>query len=94
MDTANTRNSDDPHNLQRFLTAQERDYAHALVEIKRGEKRTHWMWFIFPQFDGLGYSSTSKYYAIKSIEEARNVRKHWKRLRGVPFPKYLVRPMI
>ena len=60
----------DPHDLKRFVQAQEDDYEQALSEIKSGRKRSHWMWFIFPQIDGLGFSSTSKTYSIKSIEEA------------------------
>lgn len=57
-------------NLSRFLTAQKRDYAIALSEIKNGRKRSHWMWYIFPQIHGLGFSETSKFYAIKNIYEA------------------------
>ena len=57
-------------NLGRFLHAQEGSYNRALGELRRGEKRSHWMWYIFPQIDGLGYSATTKYYAIKSKEEA------------------------
>jgi len=57
-------------NLFRFIEAQERSYSAALEEIKRGRKRGHWMWYIFPQIQGLGYSSTSQYYAIQNIEEA------------------------
>ena len=49
----------DPHNLQRFIDAQERDYQTALAEIAAGRKASHWMWYIFPQYDGLGFSSTS-----------------------------------
>lgn len=60
----------DPHNLRRFLDAQERDYRSALAEITAGQKRSHWMWYIFPQYDGLGFSPTSIHYAIKSPEEA------------------------
>ncbi len=66
----------DPFNLHRFLTAQHRIYDSALAELKRGRKRTHWMWFIFPQIDGLGYSANSKFYAIKSAEEARQYLEH------------------
>jgi len=58
-------------NLSRFITAQKGDYAKALEEIKSGRKRGHWMWYIFPQIKGLGYSFYSTYYAIKDIEEAR-----------------------
>ena len=60
-----------PHDLTRFKKAQERDYETALAEIRAGEKRSHWMWYIFPQLDGLGFSEISKYYGIKGIEEAR-----------------------
>jgi uncharacterized protein (DUF1810 family) len=66
----------DPFNLNRFTSAQEGIYNRVLAELKNGEKRTHWMWFIFPQIDGLGFSSASKYYAIKSIEEARHFLSH------------------
>jgi uncharacterized protein (DUF1810 family) len=61
----------DPYDLERFVQAQEGDYEEALSEIRRGLKRSHWMWYIFPQFDGLGISSTSKRYSVKSVEEAR-----------------------
>ncbi|HRP32567.1 MAG TPA: DUF1810 domain-containing protein [Agriterribacter sp.] len=57
-------------NLNRFLKAQERDYATALSEIKSGRKRSHWMWYIFPQLAGLGLSETSKFYAIRDKNEA------------------------
>lgn len=56
----------DTYNLSRFIDAQETDYASALAEIAAGQKRSHWMWYVFPQYDGLGFSSTSKHYAIKS----------------------------
>ena len=59
------------NNLDRFIKSQERDYDRALKEIKNGHKTTHWIWYIFPQIDGLGYSSTAKYYAIKDINEAK-----------------------
>lgn len=60
-----------PHDLTRFKKAQERDYETALAEIRAGEKRSHWMWYIFPQLDGLGFSEISHYYGIKGIEEAQ-----------------------
>ena len=60
----------DPHNLSRFVQAQEDDYEQALSEIRGGRKRSHWMWYIFPQFDGLGFSSMSRRYSIKSRAEA------------------------
>ena len=58
------------YNLERFIDAQHNDYATALSEIKSGRKQSHWMWYIFPQIQGLGFSSTSKYYAIKNLDEA------------------------
>lgn len=62
---------EDKYNLKRFLDAQDLYYDNALVEIKNGRKRSHWIWYIFPQLVELGYSSTSKYYGIKNIDEAR-----------------------
>ena len=62
--------------LSRFLKAQERDYARALSEIRSGRKRSHWMWYIFPQLKGLGYSSTSQYYGIRNLEEAKAYLQH------------------
>jgi uncharacterized protein (DUF1810 family) len=70
------RNPGDPFDLARFTSAQEAVYARALAEIRAGDKRSHWMWFIFPQIDGLGFSSTAKHYAIKSVEEARQYLAH------------------
>ncbi len=64
------------NNLDRFTDAQERDFETALAEIKNGRKRSHWMWYIFPQIAGLGFSSTSKFYAIKDIDEAKNYLAH------------------
>ena len=66
----------DPYDLQRFVRAQEQDYEEALSEIRSGRKRTHWMWYIFPQFDGLGMSPTSKQYSVKSLAEARAFLAH------------------
>ncbi|MGL6096358.1 MAG: DUF1810 domain-containing protein [Fimbriiglobus sp.] len=60
----------DPHDLARFLEAQEGVYEQALAEVRAGRKYTHWMWFIFPQIDGLGSSSMAKRYAIKGRAEA------------------------
>jgi uncharacterized protein (DUF1810 family) len=61
----------DPHNLQRFVEAQRDLYGTALAELRAGRKQSHWMWFIFPQLSGLGHSSTARYYAIASLDEAR-----------------------
>lgn len=66
----------DTFHLQRFLDAQENDYADALREIKQGYKQSHWIWFIFPQMRGLGRSSMAEYYGISSIEEARAYLDH------------------
>jgi uncharacterized protein (DUF1810 family) len=70
------RSSEDPYDLRRFVRAQETDYERALAEIRSGRKRTHWMWYIFPQIDGLAFSATSKHYAIKSLAEARAYLEH------------------
>jgi len=64
------------NDLERFTEAQERDYQKALAEIKSGRKSSHWMWYIFPQIAGLGFSSTSKFYAIKDKKEAENYLAH------------------
>lgn len=62
--------------LKRFTEAQSEDYADALAEIKAGRKLSHWMWYIFPQIAGLGFSSTSRFYAIKTKAEAESYLKH------------------
>jgi uncharacterized protein (DUF1810 family) len=61
---------DDPFDLARFVRAQEGTYQQALSEIRSGRKRTHWMWYVFPQIEGLGSSPTSVYYAISGRREA------------------------
>ncbi len=63
-------------NLQRFLDAQARDYATALAEIKAGRKRSHWMWYIFPQIQGLGFSEISRHYALQDLAEAAAYLQH------------------
>jgi len=60
----------DNYNLERFLEAQQNDYTTALSEIKNGKKRSHWMWYIFPQVLGLGFTSVSMQYGIKDLNEA------------------------
>jgi uncharacterized protein (DUF1810 family) len=60
----------DPHNLQRFVTAQAEDYQGALRELQQGQKESHWIWYIFPQVAGLGHSPTAQEYAIRSRDEA------------------------
>ena len=66
----------DPFDLDRFVAAQDRVYPVALAEIKAGMKRSHWMWFIFPQIAGLGRSATAQHYAIASLDEARAYLAH------------------
>jgi len=68
--------AEDPYDLKRFLLAQEADYERAVSEIRSGRKRSHWMWYIFPQIDGLGFSSTAKHYAIRSQAEAKAYIEH------------------
>jgi uncharacterized protein (DUF1810 family) len=62
--------------LQRFMKAHKQDFQTALAEIRQGRKSSHWMWYIFPQIKGLGFSETSKYYAIENIEEAQEFLNH------------------
>lgn len=75
-DVSDHPNAPDPHDLKRFVDAQASDYERALAEIRSGRKRSHWMWYVFPQYDGLGFSSTSKRYAIKSVAEAEEYLRH------------------
>src|SRR5438067_10196410 len=71
-----TRGADDPHDLGRFVEAQEGVFDRALAELRAGRKRTHWMWFVFPQLDGLGRSPTAQRYAIGDIDEALAYLRH------------------
>jgi uncharacterized protein (DUF1810 family) len=68
--------SGDAFDLQRFVAAQADTYARALAEIRGGGKRSHWMWFIFPQYVGLGRSATAEKYAIRSLAEAAAYWRH------------------
>ncbi|KSB90569.1 calpastatin [Caulobacter vibrioides] len=65
-----------PHDLTRFLDAQAAAYPAALAELRGGRKRTHWMWFVFPQVEGLGRSPTARFYAIAGLDEARAYLAH------------------
>ena len=76
IDNDKTADGGDPHDLKRFISAQEGVYERVLSELRGGLKRSHWMWYIFPQIDGLGYSPTTRHYAIKSLEEARQYLSH------------------
>ncbi len=73
-DSASDRS--DPYDLNRFISAQEGVYGRALAELCEGLKRSHWMWYIFPQIEGLGHSPTTRHYSIKSLEEARQYLAH------------------
>ncbi len=67
---------EDAFDLDRFVAAQANVYADALAEIRSGRKRTHWMWFVFPQIDGLGSSATSRRFAIRNAAEAKAYLEH------------------
>ncbi len=67
---------DSSFDLGRFLYAQSESYAQAIRELQGGQKRSHWMWFIFPQLKGLGYSPTARHYALRSADEARAYLAH------------------
>jgi len=67
---------DDPFHLDRFVEAQGRSYEAALAELRRGRKASHWMWFVFPQIEGLGFSAISQHFAITGLDEARAYLAH------------------
>jgi len=66
----------DPYNLQRFVEAQQEDYADVSAELRAGSKSSHWMWFIFPQMKGLGMSATADWFGISSLKEAEAYLRH------------------
>ena len=66
----------DPYDLERFVKAQEANYDEALAELRAGQKRTHWSWYVLPQIQGLGASPMSVRYAISGVEEARAYLRH------------------
>ena len=66
----------DQYNLNRFIEAQMTTYEEAMLELTRGRKESHWVWYIFPQIEGLGRSDTAKLYSIKSLEEGRAYLEH------------------
>ncbi|HZW13203.1 MAG TPA: DUF1810 domain-containing protein [Noviherbaspirillum sp.] len=68
--------SDDQYHLDRFLDAQAKVYETVLEELRAGQKCSHWIWFIFPQIQGLGRSTTAQYYALTSLDEARAYLSH------------------
>ncbi len=65
-----------PFDLERFVAAQSSEYDRALAEIRSGRKQTHWMWYVFPQIEGLGQSEISRRFAIRGLEEARAYLAH------------------
>lgn len=69
-------NSHDPFNLERFVTAQQSVYPQVVKELQNGKKTSHWMWFIFPQLQGLGHSSMAQKYAISDLDEATDYLAH------------------
>jgi uncharacterized protein (DUF1810 family) len=69
-------NSADPFDLRRFVEAQDRVYDTVLTELRNGAKRSHWIWFVFPQLRGLGRSATAQHYGISSLDEARAYLAH------------------
>jgi uncharacterized protein (DUF1810 family) len=66
----------DLYDLNRFISAQAGVYDRALAELLGGQKRSHWMWYIFPQIEGLGHSPTTQHYSLKNLEEARQYLAH------------------
>jgi uncharacterized protein (DUF1810 family) len=68
--------TDDPYDLQRFVTAQDPVLDRVREELRRGRKSSHWMWFVFPQVAGLGSSPTAQHYAISGLDEARAYLAH------------------
>jgi uncharacterized protein (DUF1810 family) len=66
----------DDHDLNRFVEAQRSAYENALAEVRIGRKRSHWMWYVFPQLAGLGRSATSRHYAIRNADEANAYLEH------------------
>ncbi|MEZ0542931.1 DUF1810 domain-containing protein [Fibrella arboris] len=63
-------------NLNRFVDAQASNYTQALAEIRNGQKRSHWMWYVFPQIAGLGFSRTAAFYAVSNLQEASDYLNH------------------
>lgn len=76
MTTPTHRSATDPFELERFVDAQSEVYADVVDELRSGRKRSHWMWFVFPQWIGLGHSETAQRHAIRSIDEAQAYLAH------------------
>ena len=69
-------NNDDPFKLERFIEAQRDSYAPALAELRAGRKTSHWIWYVFPQLKGLGFSQASRFYGLSGLDEARAYLAH------------------
>ena len=76
MMTEHSFSSNDPYNLQRFVSAQEPVFEQVVSELRQGSKRTHWIWFIFPQIEGLGHSQTARKFSLSSLQEAQAYINH------------------
>jgi uncharacterized protein (DUF1810 family) len=76
VDKSVSSNGADPFDLQRFADAQDRVYDTVLAELRNGAKRSHWIWFVFPQLQGLGHSPTAVRFGISSLDEARAYLTH------------------
>lgn len=76
VDKSLSSNAADPFDLRRFADAQDRVYPTVLAELRAGAKRSHWIWFVFPQLRGLGHSATAARYGISSLDEARAYLAH------------------
>lgn len=76
MDSSNANVANDPFNLSRFVEAQNHVFDQVMSELRSGQKSSHWMWFIFPQIDGLAFSEMSQRYAIKSVDEVKAYLNH------------------
>ena len=76
MPDRSDRDADDPYDLARFVEAQHDDHDQALAELASGRKRSHWMWYVFPQLEGLGHSPMARRYAIRSAAEAAAYLRH------------------
>jgi len=74
--TEHSFSSNDPYNLQRFVSAQEPVFEQVVSELRQGSKRTHWIWFIFPQIEGLGHSQTARKFSLSSLQEAQAYINH------------------
>ena len=85
---------EDSYDLQRFVDAQDRVFEQVRQELQDGSKRSHWMWFVFPQIAGLGFSQMAARYAISSLAEATELAKGAPFLQNHPRGRVLVKPIL